>query len=55
VKYKPVAQFSIEGKLIREYKSITEAMKATGAGSISGCINNKKKYKTSGGYIWKTI
>jgi hypothetical protein len=55
VKYKPVAQYSLDGELICKYKSITEAMKATGAGSISACVNNKKKYKTSKGYIWKKI
>lgn len=50
---KAVVQYDLDGKLIREYSSQTEASQITGIkqGSISDCI--RKHSKTAGGYIWK--
>jgi hypothetical protein len=52
---KPVIQYDKEGNFIKEWISIKDAEKATGAKSIwevvSGYKNNK--VKTSGGYIWE--
>ena len=55
-KGKKVAQYSKNrGELLNIYNSIFEASKHTliSEGGISQCCN--KKYKTSGGYIWKFI
>jgi len=51
---KSVLQYSLEGHFIKEFSSIKEASKITGANklSISRCCRNKG-YKTSGGYKWK--
>lgn len=50
---KPVLQFSLDGKFIREFKGIREAGRCLkiNSSSISGCC--KKRYKSAGGYIWK--
>ena len=53
IKYKPIAQFTIDGKLIYKYKSITEAMNITKTTNICACA--KGKYKTANGFIWKYI
>lgn len=60
---KPVLQFTLDGQFVDEYKSETEAEKATGIdrSNISACCKNKKykkngkEYfvKSSGGFIWK--
>lgn len=48
---KKVQQFSLDGKLIAEYNSATDAIEKTGITSIhSAC---RGRYKSSGGYIWK--
>lgn len=45
-------QFSIEGKKIKEYNSITEAMRETGISNhISCCLRGTRK--TAGGFKWK--
>jgi hypothetical protein len=48
-----ILQYTTDGDLVREYDSIREASKETGAkeGSICSCISGK--YKTSLGYVWK--
>ena len=48
-----ILQYTIDGELVKEYNSIREASKETGAkeGSISSCISGR--YKTSVGYVWK--
>lgn len=48
---KPVAQFTVEGKLIAEYNSITEACSKTGINHISGVCRGVRK--TAGGFIWR--
>lgn len=63
-KSKPVIQFSLDGKYITEYLSISEASSATGANikGIRNCCNGGYFCKTknrfvnihkAGGYIWK--
>ena len=48
-----ILQYTLDGKLVKEYDSIRTASKATKAkeGSISSCISGR--YKTSVGYVWK--
>jgi group I intron endonuclease len=50
---KPIFQYNLNGDLIREFKSINEAVKLTNVGrcSISNNINGRSK--TAGGFIWK--
>ena len=51
---KPVLQYKLDGKFIKEYKSIKEANDTNPnihGTSISKCL--KGVYKTAGGYIWK--
>lgn len=50
---KQVAQFSLDGNLIRKFKSISEAERLTGVTCISECANGKRK--KAGGYVWKFI
>lgn len=55
---KPVAQYTKEGNLIKEYVSIKEASILTGINSrnICNCLSpNQPKNKSAGGYIWKYI
>ena len=61
---RPVAQFSLDGKLIKEYKTIREASRETGIRheNIRNCaakqiINKEKGYyaKSAGGYKWEFI
>jgi len=46
-----VLQFTLNGKFISEYSSVTEASKATGAKSITICC--QKRIAASGGFLWK--
>ena len=48
-----VAQYSIDGKLIRTYKTITEASNETGATQSKITAVAKGRRKTAGGYVWK--
>jgi hypothetical protein len=50
---KPVLQFELSGKYMREYSSGAEAAKTTGisSGNISSCL--RKKTKTAGGFQWR--
>lgn len=52
---KPVIQYSINGKFIKEYKSITDAAKILGItpSSIYGLCRGNKWRKTAHGYVWK--
>ena len=55
---KPIAQYTKEGNLIKEYVSIKEASILTGINSrnICNCLSpNQLKSKSAGGYIWKYI
>jgi len=51
--YKKVLQYSIDGMLIKEYNSLTEASKCVGdtIQNISNVLTGRQK--TSKGYIWK--
>lgn len=48
-----VVQYDLNGDFIREWDSIKEATEQTKSSHISMCCRGHKKYKTSGGYIWK--
>ena len=50
---KPIIQYSLEGNLIKEWKSSTEASEVLGIskGNITNCC--KGLFKQSGGFIWK--
>jgi group I intron endonuclease len=52
---KPINQYDIQGNLIREFKSILEALKGlnkqSNNSSITSCL--KGRQKTAFGYIWK--
>jgi len=50
---RPVLKISLEGKMIKEYESISKASKENNISK--GNINNvcKGKRKTAGGYKWK--
>tara|TARA_E500000318_G_C3515384_1_gene194094 strand:- start:233 stop:820 length:588 start_codon:yes stop_codon:yes gene_type:complete len=52
---RPVLQFDKQGNFIKEWSTIKEAERATGAKAIfevaSGYRN--QRYKSSGGYVWK--
>ena len=54
-KNKPVAQYSLDGKHIATYSSITEAGNKTGysKGHISSCVRGKKE--TLRGFVWKYL
>lgn len=49
----PVLQYSLEGKLLAEYYSATEAARKNNCrqGGISECCNGRQK--TAYGYVWK--
>ena len=52
---KPIAQYTLDGKLIATYPSINDVVDQTGFNrcKISACINSKiEKYK---GYIWRHV
>lgn len=52
---KAVMQYDKKGKFIKEWKSIMEVQRNLGLNNsnISQCCQNKSKYKSVGGYIWK--
>lgn len=52
---KPILQFTKQGEFVAEYPSIREAVRQTGIirQNISSCCNNKRNYKSAGGYVWK--
>ena len=50
---KKVVQYDLDGNFIKEWDSIKEAQEKTKSCHISMCCKGHKKYKTSGGYIWR--
>lgn len=52
---KTVFQYDKEGNLLNKFDSCADAGRATkvAISHICDCCNNKKKYKTAGGFIWK--
>jgi len=54
-KQKAVLQYTKNGQFVAEYESTMEAQRKTGINNahIGKCCNNKPKYKSAGGFIWK--
>lgn len=53
---KRVGQFTLDGKLVREWDGITDATECGySKSSISACCNSKPHCHTYKGYIWKFI
>ena len=53
-----IRQYSMDGKLLKTFNSLSEASKLTGVNiqKISLCINNKYKYRNKKEkYIWKKV
>lgn len=52
---KPVQQYTMEGRFIKEYPSAIEASRVLGlaVSGIVSCCNGNKKYTTCGGFNWK--
>ena len=52
---KPVVQYDLAGNVVAEFKSINDVVRKYGykKTGISRCCNNKPKYKTAYGYVWK--
>jgi hypothetical protein len=48
---KPILQYTLDGKLIKEWNSINEAIRHYNNTGIGCCV--KGRNKTSGGFIWK--
>jgi hypothetical protein len=50
---KPVNQYSLKGKLLRSFKSVSEAARETkiSSSSISNCLADRSK--RTGKYMWK--
>lgn len=53
LKYKPVAQYTKDGQLVKVYSSAKEACLKTGICRSSICFCVKGRYKYAGGFIWK--
>lgn len=51
VNKKPVSQYTMDGKLIATYKSITDAKRITGISTIGLCCKGKARH--GGGFIWR--
>lgn len=52
---KKVAQFTLKGEFVNEFKSVTEASKQTGYNKTSIAKVCRNERKTSGGFYWKYI
>ena len=50
-----INQYSLEGKYIATFSSITDASVATGVPGENICACYKHKYKQAGGYLWFEI
>lgn len=48
-----VNQYDLNGKYIKTFNSIKEAINETGAKSITGVLNNNHISKSSNGFMWK--
>lgn len=55
--YKPVAQYNLDGELIRVWEGIIVASEALGISksSISGCCRKEPHRETAGGYLWEFV
>lgn len=54
-KSKPVLQYTLDGRFIAEYPSVSEASRQTGISTTNICKCCKGKHKTAGGYIWRYV
>lgn len=52
---KPIYQFTLDGKFLREWMSATEASRQLGIAqmAINSCCLHKPKYNQAGGFLWK--
>lgn len=51
---KPVQCFTKDGVLVKEYEYLSQvADDGFNVGNVGSVCNNKPKYKTSGGFVWK--
>lgn len=50
---KKVIQFSLQGEVVRSYKSVTEAATSTGTNSSSIAKCCRGEYKIAGGFYWE--
>ena len=50
-----ICQYDLQGNFLKEWKSINKVEKELKIyrSNVWACCNNKKGYKTAGGYIWK--
>lgn len=58
VKHSPVAQYSLNGNLVKVYFAISDAVKETGIKNIDWCemiSSFGKRRKTAGGYMWRKV
>ena len=53
--WKKVAQYTIDGKLVKVWDSIVQAKRETGIGHISEVCCGSPHCHTAGGYIWKHV
>jgi hypothetical protein len=51
----PILQFSLDGKLIRQWNSAREVERELNIAhnQIAACCKKRKNYKTAGGFKWK--
>lgn len=54
-KSKKIIQKDKQGNVIKKWDSIQEAQTALKINNISKCCQNKKHYKTAGGYRWEYV
>lgn len=52
---KQVAQYDLNGNLIKIYESVNEAFRQTNIRHISEVARGEKYYHTAGGYVWKYL
>tara|TARA_R110002051_G_scaffold325768_2_gene431007 strand:- start:5721 stop:6389 length:669 start_codon:yes stop_codon:yes gene_type:complete len=52
---KKVAQYTLEGKLVKEFNSVAEASKYSGCNKTSIAKVCREERKTCGGFIWKYL
>lgn len=51
---KPVQQFTKDGVLVKEYEYLSQVAEyGFNIGNVGSVCNNKPKYKSAGGFIWK--
>ena len=54
-KSRPIAQYTLNGKLLKVWPSTTEAQRQTGFSRGNICKAAKGNYKTAYGFIWKYV